>query len=361
MCVVTTRPGEQGRFYRPATQADLDAVQAAEKELQSRIKKHKGELSLVPEEPLPPQGTLGFRVQLYGMLQWGDLFSSRQLLALTTLSRLTREITAKYEKDDVAFAEAVQTCLALAVGKQADLGNSLCRWEPVAQCPRQLFGRQAIPIVWDFAEGIPIGDSSGSYEVFIRNIDMALTGLGNNWREGQANQADATEQPHPDSSVHCVFTDPPYYDAIPYADLSDFFYSWMKRSLPSSYLNHWFSFFVTPKENECVVDEIKGHDKAYFENKMGLSLKESRRTLLHEGIAIVVFAHKSTAGWETQLQATIDAGWIITGSWPVDTECGSRLRAMNSAALASSIHLVCRPRVGDPIIRMPSGFLIERF
>jgi putative DNA methylase len=130
---------------------------------------------------------------------------------------------------------------------------------------------------------------------------------------------------------------------VPYADLSDFFYVWLKRTLPDGLLLS-FSDPLTPKADECIVDEVKGKDKAYFEKTMGQAMAEGRRVLNPNGIGVVVFAHKSTAGWEAQLQAMVDAGWVMTGSWPLDTEMGSRLRAQDSAALASSIHLVCRPR-----------------
>ena len=138
-----------------------------------------------------------------------------------------------------------------------------------------------------------------------------------------------------------MVTDPPYYDAVPYSDLSDFFYVWFKRSLPG---RSEFASQLTPKKEECIVDEVKGKDRAYFEATMKQAMAEGRRVLSPDGIGIVVFAHKSTAGWEAQLQAMIDSGWIITGSWPIDTEMGTRLRAHESAALASSVHLVCRPR-----------------
>jgi len=140
-----------------------------------------------------------------------------------------------------------------------------------------------------------------------------------------------------------LFTDPPYYDAVPYSDLSDFFFVWLKRMALDLH-EELLSEFLAPKDEECIVDEVKGKDEIYFESTMSAAMAEGRRVLAPDGIGVVVFAHKSTGGWEAMLQAMIDAGWTFTGSWPIDTEMGSRLRAMNSAALASSIHLVCRPR-----------------
>src|SRR5262249_14802671 len=143
---------------------------------------------------------------------------------------------------------------------------------------------------------------------------------------GQTVQMSATSHLLPNDSANVFFTDPPYYDAVPYADLSDFFYVWLKRSLFSLEIS--FQQTVTPKDDECIVDEVKGKTPSYFEKTMQQAMVEGRRVLCHDGIGIVVFAHKSTSGWEAQLQAMIDAGWIITGSWPIDTEMGNRLRAM---------------------------------
>jgi hypothetical protein len=147
----------------------------------------------------------------------------------------------------------------------------------------------------------------------------------------------------PDDSARCVFTDPPYYDAVPYADLSDFFIVWLKRT-PAGDLELKLSGGLASKVEECIVDDAKAKDRVYFEKAMCQAMVQARRALMPEGIGVVVFAHKSTSGWEAQLQAMLDAGWTITASWPIDTERPRRPRALESAALASSVHLVCRPR-----------------
>ncbi|HOI54442.1 MAG TPA: DUF1156 domain-containing protein [Phycisphaerae bacterium] len=342
--VVTTRNDTTGRFYRLPTDRDLAAVQRAAAELQRRRKAHKGELSLVPEEPLPPQGTLGFRVQLYGMEQWGDLFAPRQLLALTTLARLVRQAGEQMAMNaDKGLAEASQAILACPVSRSAEHLASLCRWNPSAQKMQASFGRQAIPMTWDFCEASTIGGSVGSWENLLECALIPFeTGLSMP-RAGESHQANAAKHPLPDDAASAYVSDPPYYDAVPYSDLSDFFYVWLKRTLPTSLLSA-FADELTPKGDECIVDEIKGKDKAYFEKTMAQAMAEGRRVLAPTGVGVVVFAHKSTAGWEAQLQAMVDAGWTMTGSWPIDTEMSTRLRAMDSAALASSVHLVCRPR-----------------
>ncbi|MCA9056056.1 MAG: DUF1156 domain-containing protein, partial [Planctomycetaceae bacterium] len=338
--VVTTRDGEQGRFYRLPQVADYEVCHDALEHLRVH-----GLESEAPTEETPRGGGSGagraFSQQNYGMVKFADLFAPRQRLSLITLTRRLRELQVFHDSArPEGVGSAIAALLALLPGKQADLGNALCRWEPVAQCPRQLFGRQAISIVWDFAEGVPIGESSGSWEVIVRNAINTLEGTGSDWLGGTVQQADAANHPLLNDMCDAVFTDPPYYDAVPYSDLSDFFFVWFRRSLPG------FAPGVglTPKAEECIVDDAKGKSAEFFENTMETALRHSRRIVKPNGIGTVVFAHKTTGGWESQLQAMLTAGWTFTASWPVDTECGSRLRAMNSAALASSVHLVCRPR-----------------
>jgi putative DNA methylase len=346
-CVVTTHADAQGRFYRLPTEEDAQAIEKAVAELERKKKNHQGVLALVPDEPLPPHGTLGFRVQLYGMEQWGDLFTPRQLLALTTLSRLVREagvkIAAAEETGLAEAVQAVQAVLTCVVSRSAEHLSSLCRWNSSGQKMQASFGRQAIPIVWDFCDASPIGGSVGSWENLLECALIPFETALSIEQPGVVAAANAASHPLPNDAAHAFITDPPYYDAVPYADLSDFFYVWLKRTLPHGLLQS-FSDPLTPKADECIVDEVKGKDKAYFEKTMGQAMAEGRRVLNPNGIGVVVFAHKSTAGWEAQLQAMVDAGWVMTGSWPLDTEMGSRLRAQDSAALASSIHLVCRPR-----------------
>jgi hypothetical protein len=199
-------------------------------------------------------------------------------------------------------------------------------------------------MIWDFAEAYPFVSSSGGW---MHNLSFLTSPLEaeatSDLSEGRVDQVSATKHPLPDDCVDAFVTDPPYYDAIPYADLSDYFVVWLKRSLQGSTLAPEFDG-LSPKDEECVVDETKGHDRAFFEKTMGQALAEGRRICKPSGLGVVVFAHKATGAWETLLQSMIDAGWVITGSWPIDTERGSRLRAMGSAALASSVHLVCRPR-----------------
>ncbi len=360
--VVTTRPSQQGRFYRLPTQADLAVARSAKGELDKRIAESSNDaLTLVPNEPLPIMSGV-FNAPIYGHNTWGSLFTPRQALTLTTFVRIVRQAGAELAmRHTDGLAEAVQTCLALAVSRLADRLSCLCSWRPQADQEKieHVFTWQALPMTWDFAEGNPFSLGTAgwndAYEPPARLIE-ALSHL--RFQDNTAVIATATAHPLPDDAVHCYFTDPPYYNAVPYADLSDYFYVWLRRILRDQHAD-LFGQQLSPKEEE--ICEMAGWDPIrypqkdgrWFESRMGEAMAEGRRILAPNGIGVVVFAHKSTSGWEAQLQALIDAGWVVTGSWPIDTEMSTRLRARNSAVLASSIHLVCRPReYADGSVRM---------
>jgi len=350
LCVVTTKTTEKGRFYRLPTKQDFNAIEKAGKELEKRISKQTGEISLIPNETLPIMSGV-FNAPIYGMDKWSYLFTNRQLLALTTLIRLVKQAGEEIrENHDKAFADAIQILLAFLIDKVADYGCSASRWLTKGEYTKALFSRQAIPMVWDFAESSSLADSSGSIITFIDWVNETILNLcETNYHPGVIIQCSATSHPLPDASLNVFFTDPPYYNAVPYADLSDFFYVWLKRTLSEIYPSLFIGTLAPKDEEICEMagwDSERYQDKngKWFEYEMQKAMSEGRRILRPDGIGIVVFAHKTTAGWEAQLQSMIDAGWVFTGSWPIDTEMGSRLRAINSAALASSIHLVCRPR-----------------
>jgi adenine-specific DNA methylase len=348
LAVVTLRPGEKGRHYRLPTDRDYAAVWKAQKQLHELLdeweKGGKKGPCPVPDEPLPPIGTLGFRVQRYGMLQWGDLFTARQKVALVTLARLTREAN-----------DSVRSILAVALDRTADGSASVSGWLASGEEVKHVFARQALPIVWDFGESNYFAEASRSWGSAVNSILKVIENGMSSLVTGQVQQADASKHPLPDETADIWFTDPPYYDAVPYADLSDFFFVWLKRALPGHpLLRDPFDPTnpLTPKKREAVQDETKKDngrpkDRAWFEEAMAKAFAEGRRVLREDGIGSVVFAHKTTEGWEALLSGLIRGGWTITGSWPIATEMGSRLRARESAALATSVHLVCRPRLED--------------
>ncbi len=348
-CVVSTRTAEQGRFFRLPNELDEKVVRRSSEELAARNKANNGLLSLVPDERLDIRGIRHTWAMLYGLEAWGDYFTSRQSLALITLHRLTKETEKKLDRVDGVLAKAVHTCLALAVDTCADHNSSLCSWRVYTLDTSHVFGRQALSMAWDFSETCSAGDSTGSFIGAIDKMSRVIEGLscisGSN---ADVTTASATEHPLPSGSAHAFVTDPPYYDAVPYAFLSDFFYVWLKRSLGEVH-DSLFKEDLVPKDPEIVVDrthELSNttHDIAFYERELTKAFNEGRRILRSDGIGTIVFASKTTSSWEAILKAVVDAGWIITGSWPIDTEMATKVAAIGQARLMSSVHLVCRPR-----------------
>jgi putative DNA methylase len=353
LAVVTLHRHASGRTYRTATEADYSALWRSHQALAARSSTMlPNGLSRIPDEPLPPIGTLGFRVQRYGMLKWGDLFSARQQLAISVLAECIG--TAQ-------CAPGIKDLLAIVLDRMCDLNSSLCSWQYQANHENiaHLFSMHSIPIVWSFAEAVPTSESTGSFSTCLNVVAQYIALSGTRLSRGaQVQQADAAASPLPDEAAQLWFTDPPYYDAIPYADLSDFFFVWLKRTLPGNpLLRDPFDTAnpLTPKAQEAVQDETKtvqgrAKDRFFFEERMALCFADGRRVLRSDGIGCVVFAHKTTEGWEALLSGLIKGGWVITASWPINTEDPVRLRARDSAALAATVHLICRPReVNAPI------------
>ena len=348
--VVTLKPGETGRHYRLPTDADYKAVRQAHQRLENILEewKRKGKQGLcpVPDEPTPTKDThraVGSQLPLYGIATFGNLFTARQKLALVRLGSLT------------ASTETHQQALSLALTRAANAGCSLCRWHTSGEKHEGVFSRQALPMVWDFSEGNPFSGSTGGYSGALDWI-AKVAEVWPRSDTGQIQPADATSHPLPDQSASVWFTDPPYYDAVPYADLSDFFLVWLKRALPDHpLLQDPFdpNNLLSPKNAEAVqcekVKDSAGQpkDRHFYERAISKAFAEGRRVLSEDGIGSVVFAHKTTEGWEALLAGMIRGGWTITGSWPISTEMGSRLNARDTASLATSIHLICRPRPED--------------
>ncbi len=346
LAVVLLKSEEIGRHYRLPSQLDYQCVYAA-KDYADKLSKEvlDNGLKIIPDEPTPAGGGSGagraFSVQKYGMYKFSDLFTARQKATLATLVKLNLSIQSEFS-----------TLNALVISRLADRLASLVGWDTGGEKLSHVFNRQILPIVWDFAEGSPFANATGSYENVIHQIEGAVQGLSIFDKQGQVHISDATESPLPNESANVWFTDPPYYDAVPYSDLSDFFFVWLKRALPKNTTLHDpydKNNLLTPKLREAVQDEVKivdgkPKDKIFFENKMAGAFSEGRRILKDDGIGSVVFAHKTTEGWEALLSGMIRGGWIITGSWPIATERANRLRSQDSAALATSVHLICRPR-----------------
>ena len=355
LAAVTISPSG-ARGFRSITEADVHAAADAAGALADLAHSHEGDLSLVPDEPTPeargPGASRAFSIRRWGMESWSDVYLPRQALSLSTFSRLVKEAHQGILDDtgDVGLSDAVATCIGLAVSNTTPYMSGLSLY--LGKCLETAFKPgMALPMRGDFAEANPlIGKLVGGVEYSLRLVDDFLKREAHTIpHAGTVQRASATMSPLPDDSVAYLITDPPYYDAIPYADLSDFCYVWLKRSLGSIHKDLLASK-VTPKAEECILDPgppaegDESKDKQFFERTMEKALSDGRRVLTPDGLAVVVFAHKGTAGWEALLTALVNAGWTVTASWPIDTERAARMRALNSAALGSSVHLVCRPR-----------------
>ena len=350
--VVTLRSGETGRHYRLPTDADYAAVRAAQARLRGMLDEWErgGQQGLcpVPNELISLNEIRRISVPIYGMTTWGDLFTARQKVALVTMLRMISISTRTNEG-----SEGSGSFLALSTSRFADITNSLCQWENTKNQVRHLFTRQAIGMVWDFGEASMFGGQAGDFSTTLGTMVKVADRLSFIRQQGQLQPADATDHTLPDQAADIWFTDPPYYDAVPYAHLSDFFFVWLKRAVP----NHFKTFRqpqadLAPKEKEIVVDRphrrsTSTKTAATYESGMASAFAEGHRVLHPDGIGSVVFAHKTTEGWEALLSGMISGGWTITGSWPVATEMGSRLNARETASLATSVHLICRPRPAD--------------
>lgn len=344
LAIVTVRAGETGRHYRLPAARDYEVVQAAQTRLALTLDSwdHHGRKGRcpVPNEPISLNEIRRISLPIYGMKTWGDVFTSRQKVALATFVG--------------NMGDEYSSALACALSRVVMSGMSCTRWNAVAEKMQHTFGRQALPLVWDFAEVVPIADAPGNWESGYELVAQVIE-ASRSCGPGQVQLADAAEHPLPDETADVWFTDPPYYDAVPYAHLADFFLVWLNRALPSDPL--LLDPFdkenpLSPKAREIVVDRphrlsSSVKDAKFYEMGMASAFAEGRRVLRADGIGSVVFAHKTTEGWEALLSGMIRGGWTITASWPVATEMRSRLNARDTASLATSVHLVCRPRPDD--------------
>ncbi len=365
--------GDRSRVYLPPTSEMQEIARRAEP---------RG----VPDTRLPDKA-LGFRVQQYGMVRWRDLFTPRQLVALTTFSDLVGEAMQLVRRDAIAaglpnddqplrdggtgaraYANSVGVYLALAVDRLAMTGNNLVRWNSVGQKAQHCFGRQALPMVWDYAEPNFLATATGSVYAAIKCAADPVGTLPPSQARGKSDQANAaTDHPSP---LRVISTDPPYYDNIGYADLSDFFYVWLRRSLRPVF-PELFGTLAVPKGDELVATPYRHGTKEAAESFFLNGMKRALGRLAdraHPGIPVTIYyAFKqsetkrkggtASTGWETFLDAAIRSGLAITGTWPVRTELSKRLIAAGTNALASSIVLVCRRRPVDAPLATRREFL----
>lgn len=347
--VIYTDAAQSGKYFRAVTDFDLSRYKAAEAQLQDQL---EHDPLLLPMEEISQQQPRLIWVILYGVHRWSELFTARQAIALATLSQKVND-SYKHILDqtgDAEYARAIATYLALAVDRVANQSSMACRWDSTTETLPGTFARQGIPMVWDFAEANPLGEMLGGWDSALNWISLTIAHCSYAALEAAyLNQGTATRLSQLDREFDAVITDPPYYDAVPYSELSDFFYVWLKRSVGSLYPDQ-FTTPLTPKGAEIV--EHRPHkslktrkDKGFYEKELTTAFGEAFRMLTSKGICVVVFAHKSTAAWETLISSLLSAGLVVTASWPLHTEMSTRLIARDTAALASSIFIVCRKRV----------------
>ena len=353
--------GVNGKEYRLPTDHERVLSEVTEDQLQSVY----GDIPFgLPEEPTPKGGigaSRAFSVDGYGFDTWRKLFSNRQLLALGEFVRALRELPTELADYPAEWREAIAAMCLPIVSRMADRGSTLATWTNNPEQIRSTFARFALPITWDFSESAPLSDTTGG---FVQSVDWVfkvyehLQNSAPPGQIGQSNCASATDN-LPDG-IDVIVTDPPYYDAIPYSDLMDFFYVWLRRAIQgiSEEIDKVFAASLGPKWNHDsndgeLIDDASRFggkrelSKKNYEDGMERSFRACHDALNPDGRMVVVFANKQPDAWETLVGALIRAGFVVNGSWPIQTERSNRNRAIASAALSSSVWLVCRKR--DPV------------
>ena len=354
-CIVAE--GNRKRLFAAPTEQHTDAAHSAKPRWR-------------PTQKMP---TTAYKVsgRGYGIENWHQLFTERQLSALTTLSDLTADAAALAREHgaDEQYANIIKTYLALAVSRMADMCSSYGTWHTARELMRNQFARQAIPMVWDFVEGNVFSKSTGNWMAHVQWIAKALERFPLDVNTGEAHQADATNTIHAQSGP-VIVTDPPYYDNISYAELSDFFYIWLRRLLRDIY-PELFAGILVPIQEEMIAAprfDTKGGESARerFERLMNETLRLIRQKCSPEFPSSIFYAYKqqeetragvTSTGWDTMLTAIVKAGFQIIGTWPMRTELGNRTNSLGANTLASSVILVCRPRPEDAALANRNEFI----
>ena len=356
---------------------------------------HQNVVDLVPEASWRPSGFMSTHPQYmgpprYGMTDWWMLFTRRQLSTNVALATAIRELVPSIERDAaaaglpddkvplseggvgaLAYAQAIAVTLAMVVDRVCDWNNKSCGWDNKNLVNQHLFTMQAVPMLWDFCEINPLTEGAGSFPNSLQTIANSIRALPNlKVGECRVHQQDAEYLVRSLSNV-VISTDPPYYDAVPYADISDFFYPWLKFMLSSIFPND-FATLATPKQEELVADAQRwgGKDgaRSHFENGMRRFMNATVAAQRPDVPVTIFYAYKATevskgdssaSGWDTFLQSIVDSEMTVTATWPVRTENKTRLRALNSNVLATSVVLACRRRESSAGVTTRADFMSE--
>jgi putative DNA methylase len=366
---------DEGRSGRVGSQLMAIAAEGNRRRTYLSADQHHSDAADVKPPTDTIVGSLGYyprdlKAPTYGLTEFTDLFTNRQLVAMTTFSDLVSGAHARVLIDggSEAYADAVATYLGMAISRTLNKSTSICSWDssPKMEAVRGLFARQAIPMAWDFAEANVLGSSSGNFAEDVEWVTRSLERLPIEGAHGEAQQADAASR---DYSSLLINTDPPYYDNIGYSDLSDFFYVWLRRSLRPIHPDLLATMLV-PKAEELVANPYRhgGKDgaRAFFEDGFRSVFAHARETALDDYPIMVWYAFKqsedddsgeASTGWETLLEGMIHSGWRITATWPNRSELGNRMMAKDMNALASSIVLSLRPRPEGAPMADRRGFI----
>lgn len=341
LAVLEQTPG--GRVFRKPTDTDLAACRSASERLDRDRVPHDSINSIRPYK-----NTRGLSaVTRIGLSEFGDLYTPRQALAIQVVEELV--IRAAHEMDDSELSKAVSAVLLCAASRLIFQNCSLSRWNAGRSTIEGAFGKQALQVVWDFAESNPISDGPASISGAIEWVTKVINNTLCIDHPGAVVAARAQDQILSNDSVDALITDPPYFAAIPYGDLSNVFFVWEREVLRVLFPELARDGLVDQRDEIIVTNAHTGPDGSakspeYYEREMTRALESARKATKSTGIGVVVFAEGTPGGWETMLNAIIQSGWSITGSWPIDTELQARTQAAGSASLQSSVHIVCRPR-----------------
>jgi len=297
---------------------------------------------MIPKELIFDKDKRNFWITEYGPIRFMDLFNKRQLYVILNLVKHIRKAPKELSVggNDSNYTKAIMTILSCMFSNFIRKFNCITVWNGTIQ---NAFGRQTLPMMWSYPEGNPLSNSAGSWKASSKVMIQALSKIQFGNPATKITRESVIGLTYEDKTFDAIITDPPYYDSIAYSDLSDFFYVWMKRIIGDLYPNV-FNTQLSPKRSEIVQNPAHKKTKKFFEDKLKQAFAVLRRVLKDDGIIVMVYAHKSTDAWETLIKVLLEEDIIVTSSWPLHTERPRRLRAQGSAALASSVFIVCRKR-----------------